>query len=108
MALCVQYQMPHSKLLRWDQSDRDKAIAYQRWMSEDTTDSEKPEEWISVGQAWHAYQRWCADGRENPGTKHKFGQALGREGHPSRVVRVGTRRWMTTSRVVRSLRIPSG
>jgi hypothetical protein len=34
MALCVQYQMPHSKLLRWDQSDRDKAIAYQRWMSE--------------------------------------------------------------------------
>jgi len=63
---------------------------YQRWLDDETTpsgDSNK-QDWITVDASWRSFTAWCHDQRETSGTKHKFGQALAVEGHPSTPVHI--------------------
>jgi len=62
---------------------------HQRWLDDETTPADDDKLWITVDESWQSFTAWCHDQREPSGTKHKFGQALAVEGHPSVVVRVG-------------------
>ncbi len=59
MALCHEYKIAHGKFLNWDQDDRDKALAYQRWRAEvcpqcGTRESDwVDDEWAYVTHTWH-------------------------------------------------------
>ena len=61
---------------------------YQRWLDEETTPIDDDKLWIAVDESWRSFTAWCLDQHEASGTKHKFGQALAAEGHPSVPVRV--------------------
>ena len=63
---------------------------YQRWIDDETVpgDDNNKQDWITVDASWRSFTEWCQDQRETSGTKHKFGQALAVEGHPSVPVHV--------------------
>jgi len=63
---------------------------YRRWIDDETVpgDDNNKQDWITVDASWRSFTEWCQDQRETSGTKHKFGQALAVEGHPSVPVHV--------------------
>ena len=71
---------------------------YQRWLDDETAPSDDNKLWMTVDGSWQGFTGWCHDQHEATGTKHKFGQALAVEGHPSVPLSVGTGKYERTVR----------
>ena len=60
----------------------------ERWKADETVPSDNKLEWIGVDESWKEFVAWCAEQREDPKTKWKFGEALAAMRHPSKVERM--------------------